>query len=206
MTLTTDTAADPPSSPVLQLVRHARVMLPAGTCYGATDAMADPQQTAQVAATLIDALPQGASMLSSPLQRCAVLAHAVARARTDLSLRFEPRITEMDFGCWEGSRWDAIPRSAFEAWTTQFAHHRFGGAESVQALMERVAAVWDESCDTQAPQVWITHAGVMNAAALLAQGITAVGQADQWPRQSPAYGARVLLPMQRIDRASSRQV
>jgi len=54
--------------------------------------------------------------------------------------------------------------------------------------------------------VWITHAGVMNAAALLAQGITAVGQADQWPRQSPVYGARVLLPMQRIDRASSRQV
>ncbi len=194
MTLTTDTAADPPSSPVLQLVRHARVMLPAGTCYGATDAMADPQHTAQVAAMLIDALPQGASMLSSPLQRCAVLAHAVARARTDLSLRFEPRIAEMDFGCWEGSRWDAIPRSAFDAWTAKFASHRFGGKESVQMLMERVAAVWDECRDASRPQVWITHAGVMAAAALLARNIRSVGQADEWPRQSPAYGARVSLP------------
>lgn len=195
MTLPRTTSADSLARPALQLVRHGRPMAPAGVCYGATDVQADPRHTAQIAAMLIDALPVGASMLSSPLQRCAALARAVTASRTDLSLRYEPRIAEMDFGCWEGARWDAIPRAAFDAWTEHFASHSFGGAESVQALMERVAAVWDECREVSRPQVWITHAGVMAAADLLARGITRVDRADRWPRESPAYGELLSLPM-----------
>lgn len=205
MTLPPATADDTLAMPVLRLVRHARPMLPAGICYGATDVAADPQHTAQVAAMLIEALPVGGRMLSSPQQRCAALAHAVTASRPDLSLRFESRIVEMNFGCWERSRWDAIPRPAFDAWTAQFASHRFGGAENVQTVMERVAAVWDECRDASMPQVWITHAGVMAAAGLLARGIRAVGQADEWPRQSPAYGALVSLPMHRRARETREQ-
>jgi alpha-ribazole phosphatase len=191
--------------PVLRLVRHARPMLPFGTCYGATDVVADPQHTAQVAAMLIQTLPEGASLLSSPLQRCAALAQAVVAGRTDLRLRFEPRIVEMNFGCWEGARWDAIPAAAFDAWTAEFGSHRFGGAENVQTLMKRVAAVWDECGDASRPQVWITHAGVMAAAALLARGIRSVDQADEWPRASPEYGAVVSLPLGRLASAAGGQ-
>lgn len=185
------------AGPVLRLVRHARPMLPAGTCYGATDVLADPQHTAQVAAMLIDTLPVGTCMRSSPLRRCASLARAVAAARTDLGLVFEPRIVEMDFGCWEGVRWDNIPASAFDAWTGDFAGHRFGGAENVQALMARVAWVWNECRESSTPQLWITHAGVMVAAILLARGISCVHRADEWPRQSPACGSLVTLPLDR---------
>lgn len=198
MTLPPATADETLARPVLQLIRHARPMLPAGICYGASDVVADPQHTAQVAAMLTSALPMGARLLSSPLQRCATLAHAVAASRPDLVLRFEPRIAEMDFGCWERSRWDAIPRSAFDAWTAQFASHRFGGVENVQMMLARVAVVWDACCEEAAPQVWITHAGVIAAAALLARGITSARLANEWPHPSPEYGAVVSLPLRRF--------
>ncbi len=181
---TTDAGA----TPTLWLVRHGRPLVAAGVCYGATDVAADPQHTAQIGAMLADRLPPGAEVRSSPLQRCLVLAQAVSAARSDLVLRIEPRIAEMDFGCWEGWRWDAIPKAAFDTWTAQFDQHRFGGAESVQDLMHRVAQVWDEArAGTTAP-VWITHAGVMSAVTLLARGIRSVHRAADWPAQTARHG------------------
>jgi len=182
---------DAGATPALWLVRHGRPLVDAGVCYGATDVAADPLHTAQIAAMLADRLPLGAEVRSSPLQRCLLLAQAVAAARSDLVLRVEPRIAEMDFGCWEGWRWDAIPKPAFDAWTGQFDHHRFGGVESSQDLMHRVAQVWDEARAGTTAQVWITHAGVISAVTLLARGIRCVDRASDWPAQSARYGALV---------------
>ena len=39
-----------------------------------------------------------------------------------------------------------------------------------------------------ADHVWITHAGVIRAAQLLAQGVRHVERADQWPVDAPAFG------------------
>jgi len=188
-------AGDAPDAPVLWLVRHGRPVLAAGVCYGSTDVAADPQHTAQIAAMLVQRLPQGAEMRTSPLQRCAALARAVAAARPDLTLHSEPRLAEMDFGCWEGWRWDDIPKAAFEAWTGQFAGHRFGGAECVQELLHRVAQVWDEAQAATAAQVWVTHAGVIAAASLLARGIRSVHDAGDWPAPSPGPGSLLSLAL-----------
>ncbi len=184
---------DPALIPPLWLVRHGRPVLPAGVCYGMTDVAADARHTQGIAHTLAVDVPPGATVLSSPLQRCSTLARALHRLRPDLSLHVEPRIVEFDFGCWEGWRWDAIPKSALDAWTEQFAQHRFGGIDCVQDMLDRVGSVWDAYKDAAKSQVWITHAGVMSAAGLLAKNIRVVDTADSWPRQSPAYGARVLL-------------
>lgn len=180
--------ADVGALPALWLVRHGRPLLPVGVCYGAIDVAADPQHTAQIAAMLAERLPQGADLRSSPLQRCMALARAVVDLRSDLTLHPEPRIAEMNFGRWEGWRWDDIPKAAFDAWTGQFAEHRFGGVESVQDLMDRVGQVWDEARIGATVQVWITHAGVMSAASLLARGIRSVHRAGDWPAPSPRHG------------------
>jgi alpha-ribazole phosphatase len=37
--------------------------------------------------------------------------------------------------------------------------------------------------------VWITHAGVIRAAGLLARGVTHLDDASQWPREAPGFGA-----------------
>ena len=32
----------------------------------------------------------------------------------------ETRLSEMNFGCWEGQRWDAIPKADYARWMADF--------------------------------------------------------------------------------------
>ena len=176
----------------LWLVRHAQPLIAAGVCYGRLDIAADAQATRHCAQALAQALPGGVVLVTSPLQRCEQLAQSLLGLRPDLTCKKEPRLQEMDFGDWEGRRWDAIGQSALDAWVADFARHRPGGGESVQAFMQRVAAAWDELWEqTPVPvtdTVWITHAGVMRAATLLQRGLRQISQAEQWPTATAGFG------------------
>ena len=108
--------------------------------------------------------------------------------RPDLSYQTSAHLAEMDFGCWEGQSWSAIPKSAVDAWVTDFGPHRFGGRESVTEVMQRVALVFDANRRQNQDAAWITHAGVIRAATLLHQGIRLVNRAENWPKKAPAYG------------------
>lgn len=172
----------------LWLVRHAQPRVAPGVCYGASDLAADAAATRACAQQLAERLPPGLPLVASPLQRCERLALALQGLRPDLTLKFDARLAEMDFGCWEGQRWDAIPQAAFDAWMADFGAHRFGGRESVDELLQRVAAVHAEQVAQGRDAVWITHAGVIRAMALMAQGISRLARADQWPREAPGWG------------------
>lgn len=170
----------------LWLVRHARPLVAPGTCYGVLDVPADADATAQAARALAQALPPGVPVHSSSLQRCERLAQSLCGLRPDLTYKTDARLVEMDFGQWEGVAWAQIPRAALDAWTDDFGAHRFGGAESANAVLLRVAEAWNAL--GQADAVWITHAGVARAAMLISQGVAAVQAANQWPRQAPDWG------------------
>lgn len=172
----------------LWLVRHACPLVEAGICYGVSDVAADAGHTQASAAQLASLLPPGLALWTSPLQRCLALAEALQARRPDLQLRVDERLKEMDFGCWEGWRWDDIPRAAYDEWTAQFGTARFGGRESVNGLLQRVAAAHAEARDLGQDAVWVTHAGVLRAMALLAQGHTALSQAPQWPQEVTGWG------------------
>ena len=128
----------------LWVVRHAQPLIAPGICYGALDVPADPAATQQAAQALAQVLPHGAALHTSVLQRCELLAQAICGLRPDLVLKPEPRLVEMNFGEYEGVAWADIFKDALDAWTADFANHRFGGKESVAEFMARVAAVWDE--------------------------------------------------------------
>ena len=177
----------------LWLVRHAQPLVAQGVCYGVTDVAADTTDTVRAATAAAALLPVGACLLTSPLQRCEQLAKTLCALRPDLTYAQDARLVEMNFGCWEQHRWDAIPRAAFDQWMADFGRHAFGGVETVDALMQRVGAVWDEGLERSVPQVWITHAGVIRAATLIAQGVRQVTRADQWPRDVLAFGECRLL-------------
>ena len=51
-----------------------------------------------------------------------------------------------------------------------------------------MAAAWDETRALHQASVWITHAGVIRAATLLARGQRQVQRADQWPVEAPSWG------------------
>ena len=172
----------------LWLARHAQPLIASGICYGATDVPAEAQATLDAAQTLSRALPLGLLVLTSSLQRCELLKHSLQALRPDLSFKTDARLVEMNFGTWEGQRWDAIDQAELARWTDNFGAHACGGAESVGQFMARVGAVWDETVAAGQDTVWITHAGVIRAASLLAQGMRTLSDAQQWPHQAPGFG------------------
>ena len=171
----------------LWLARHAAPQVAPGICYGALDVPADPAATQAAALDLAKALPSGLLVRFSPLARCAQLAQALRDLRRDLHFESDGRLAEMNFGCYEGIAWDAIAADALRQWTDDFGRHRFGGIESANTVLARVASVWD-TLETSGGQVWLTHAGVIRAAILIAQGLRSVQSAQQWPKEAPAFG------------------
>ena len=172
----------------LWLVRHALPLIDKSICYGQLDVKADPLETQQCAEKLKEVLPIGASIVTSPLQRCELLAPVLIGLRPDLIVKKDARLQEMHFGQWEGHPWADIDPAALRAWTTDFANYCAGGTgESVTQFMTRIASAFDE-LDPKKNTVWITHAGVIRAASLISQGIRHIIRADEWPTDAPAYG------------------
>lgn len=186
------------------LVRHAQPLIAPGVCYGALDLAADAAATQEAAEKLAKALPlsivenlpgdlsaahsSALQVWVSPLQRCEQLAQALRGLRPDLAFKTDARLQEMNFGAWEGQRWDALPRHELDAWTDNFSQWQCGGGESVAQFMQRVGQAWDVFTAQHSTGVWICHAGVIRAAVLIAQGQREIQQAGQWPSQAPAFG------------------
>lgn len=180
----------------LWLIRHAAVALPAGLCYGITDAPAQRQATQDAADALALALPRYLPLWVSGLVRAQQLAAALQQRRPDLgAARVDTRLNEMDFGCWEMQAWNAIPRSAFDGWMADFSGHRFGGEESTQQVILRVASVLrDLQAAGIAEAAWVTHAGVIRAAHYLrAHGPRVIAGVHEWPVEAPVPGSFVEL-------------
>jgi len=189
-------ASAPASEPLgrLWLVRHARVLCPVepvrATCYGRLDWPADPQATQELARTLAGQLPIGARLRSSTRQRTRLLAHELQALRPDLQPGgADARLDELDFGAWEGRRWDDIGEAAVAAWVRNFADARVGGGESVRQLLQRVqAALIEQAADGPGEVVWLCHAGVIRACLwLYGSTSSATPQADTWPRTTVSF-------------------
>jgi alpha-ribazole phosphatase len=154
---------------------------------------ADERLTTEAAQAIAPLLPAGLPVRVSDLGRAQQLHRALRAERPDLGpTQTDPRIREMDFGTWEQTAWDAVPRAAFDAWMADFALHRFGGAENVRGLMDRVADALDatrEAVGHDGEALWITHAGVIRSAIYLAQhGRRPMTSAKEWPRDAPETG------------------
>ena len=172
----------------LWLTRHAQPLIAPGVCYGQLDVAASPQASLACAEELVKALPERIVIITSPLQRCELLALNLRALRPSFLLKTDPRLQEMNFGSWEDRPWADIDATELSAWTDNFAHYRAGSTgESVSQFMARVADAYD-ALDPATDTLWVTHAGVIRAASLIAQGTRHISQADAWPKQAPAYG------------------
>lgn len=167
----------------LILLRHTAPEVAPGTCYGRLDLPPGPD-FADEAAAAVAALPPVARILTSPLVRCRVLAEHLGALR-GLPVEVEPRLIEIDFGRWEGTPWDALPRDEIDAWAADFWDARPHGGESVAMFTARVAAFLADQRDAQG---WlaVTHAGLMRAALHL------LGRDETWQRRF-AYGEMLAL-------------
>ncbi len=177
----------------LYLVRHPQPLVEPGLCYGGTDLLVAPDETARVRAALSTALPPGAPLFSSPLQRCAGLARALGGA---VAPTFDARLAELDFGSWEMQPWDRIARADIDAWAGDMVHYRPGGGESVLQMAERVIDFYADLAALAHPcAIIVCHAGTIRLLAQRHRGMTPLQMARRaaaHPHQI-AYGGLLIL-------------
>lgn len=181
----------------LILIRHAQPLIAKGVCYGQLDVEADLAASELAALRLqrfLSASRQTVSRIDcSALRRTQVLARKLASYLPEAEVRQDARLNEMNFGCWEGVAWDQIPRPALDAWTNNFGAHPFGGAESCNQVIARVADAYDElqrsGLNEDADVLWVTHAGVIRALNFyLESGSREIKHANDWPLSAPEFG------------------
>ena len=185
----------------LWLLRHAQVAVDVGTCYGSTNVDCDPKATVTAAKNFSSHPSLGSTLWTSPSSRALKLAQALASLRPDLQgPSTDSRLQEMDFGEWEMQPWKSIPRVAIDVWADEFPHHRFGGKECVQDVLDRVA---DALSNTRllgvSEMVWVTHAGVIRAVQFLStnEKRTKIFSAADWPTSAPSMGEWICLEIKK---------
>ena len=169
-------------------------MVDKGVCYGRTDLTVDAELQARALAGLRALLPADAPVFSSPLQRCAGLAHALFGPRVTI----DARLQELDFGSWEMRHWDDIARAEIDAWAADLANYRPGDGDSVLAMAQRVSA-FAAALPHSGVAIVICHAGVIRLLCAYCQGLNPQQMAQQAAAQphAIAYGEVLQLQLQR---------
>ena len=178
--------------------RHPKPRDVAGLCLGRTDAPVDARKAKRLAHRIRrwarrERAPR--VVITSPLQRAAAVGRWLAR--WGWVHRVDERLSELDFGRWDGRPWADIGAADVQAWCDDFMRHAPGGGEPVAALLQRCAAVLAQPADVGAGAgagagavCVVGHAGWLSAASWLQQAGSADATAQTWP---PAlrYGERV---------------
>jgi alpha-ribazole phosphatase len=149
----------------IYLIRHTRTAAETGLCYGRTDVAlsAGFGEDLAMLRQKLPALTGGCTVFSSPLTRCMRLAEMLSPNVTP-----DDRLLELNFGLWEGRRFDEIDPDLLGRWTGNFVEAAPPGGESFTDLVERVGAFWQDLVLRPHEQMLVvTHAGAIRA--LLAQ-------------------------------------
>ncbi len=156
--------------------RHPSPASVAGRCIGRTDVGVDRRKAKRLAHRVRQwARHHRAArvVITSPLQRAAVVGRWLAR--WGWKHRIDARLSELDFGAWDGRLWVDIGAAPVQAWCADFARHAPGGGESVAQLLQRCDAFLREpTCCV------VAHAGWISAALWLNEHDGEPGAA-QWP-------------------------
>ena len=145
----------------LTLIRHTKVAVHPGICYGQTDILlADSYQEEK---NIIREQLENLSfdhVFSSPLSRCKKLAEALFTAQ---SIHFDDRLKELHFGEWEEKNWDDIYQmAAGKHWMNNYLEASCPGGESYLEFHQRVASFLDQlEASFYNNVVVFTHGGVI---------------------------------------------
>jgi alpha-ribazole phosphatase len=147
---------------VVFLVRHPAPDIEPGRCYGRLDIDLSAQGRADLP-RLTASLPR-IPVWTSPARRCRRVADLLSPAPI-----IDPRLQELDFGAWEGLRWDDVPRAALDAWAAAPASFAPQGGESGAMLLDRVRSVCRDLPDHC---IVISHGGPLKLMAAILRGQT----------------------------------
>lgn len=153
----------------IYLVRHTKPLIEEGTCYGQLDCTVSDDYEKQLL-KLSDYFKHKEinAIYSSPLKRCAVLSQGLSN-ECNLSVNYNDEFKEINFGAWEGLKWDDIPRSKIDEWNNNRLHFQFPDGESPLLFHDRVITAWSKLVAslqlTEQNQniILVAHAGVIRS-------------------------------------------
>lgn len=125
----------------ITLIRHTRVAVETGICYGWSDVGVAPSfetEASRVKENISN--EQFDIVYSSPLSRCRKLAAFCGFHEPIL----DDRLKELNFGEWEMKKWDDLTDPRLELWYKDWIHLPAGGGESYENQCRRVAQFLDE--------------------------------------------------------------
>ena len=157
----------------IYLIRHTKVDVPPGTCYGQTDVPV--MNSFQEEAVKVKSNIEGISFthcFASPLTRCRKLAETIVP--DGLTIQYDDRLKELNFGEWEGKQWSNF-EGTFDAkkWFNNYMTEPCPGGESYTQLIERVRLFLNEL--SQLPDnstvMVVSHGGPIRAFLVLLENI-----------------------------------
>jgi alpha-ribazole phosphatase len=150
----------------IYLVRHPPPAGVDGLCYGRLEVPIDERALGATAESVFAQIPnasfENVRIYSSPSRRCMGLALRLASPQEPT---FTDGLIEMNFGEWQGTRWDSIGREKIDEWAQDPWGYRPGGGESA----EMVATRWEQWVNevrkvNSGAIIAVTHAGVIRVA------------------------------------------
>jgi alpha-ribazole phosphatase len=143
------------------LIRHTKVGVPKGTCYGWSDVpLADTflEEAAETKANLERIKINFDKVYSSPLSRAEKLAEYCGYPNAER----DERLKEMNMGDWEMQKYDEIQDEALQLWFNDYMHLAATNGESFPIMYARVAGFLDELKKKPYKKVAIfAHGGVL---------------------------------------------
>ena len=141
----------------IYLIRHTTPVLTPGLIYGRTEVLLT-ETFDQELILIKQKLPEKFDAIyCSPSLRCIALAEQInPKFITDI------RLTELNFGDWEGKTWDTVDQIQLQFWMDDFVNVCVPGGESMVQMHDRVKEFWQELTAKSYQKVAIvTHAGVI---------------------------------------------
>ena len=142
----------------IHVVRHTPVNFDKKSCYGQLDVpLADSfeQDVEQIKGQLADAYDK---VYCSPLSRCKKLATTLKLDEHDE----DSRLLELDFGDWEGMKWNAIDQEILNTWMSDFVNIAPPNGESLSQMHDRLSNFMSDLRKTNHQKVLlITHSGII---------------------------------------------
>lgn len=147
----------------IYLVRHTETICEKGICYGQSDVeIAEPFD--EIFGQIISKLPSEASIFSSPLKRCSILAKHIQKNTNAVSYHEDERLKEMNFGDWELKNWNEIPPEELNPWMEDFVNIQVSNGESFVELHQRAGDfLSNEISKIKTPVIIVTHAGIIRS-------------------------------------------
>ncbi|MDZ4098137.1 MAG: alpha-ribazole phosphatase [Methylophilaceae bacterium] len=146
----------------LYLLRHTRLSVDSGICYGQADIDVAPSfhDELQVIKSKVTTM-RFDGLYTSPLQRC----HKLAESLGIGDAVADERLMELHFGDWELKKWDDIPRPEFDAWANNYATLSPPNGETFTDLHARAKHFLADMQSAHAGQdvLVVAHGGLIRA-------------------------------------------